>query len=209
MERVINPLTKKYINVNGPTYNKLLEDGYEASYLNSLKTINDLQLSNITTEPVKFNDDMMYNVIMYLDLPKLYALYHTSKYFVRLLNKPEILLFLSEKFDVPRFDTFNQFINDIIGNIWKHDYSLRQIMNSYFFIFNMFNQWNKKITECKTRRTSDNKLCRSKYKLRKDFPKEIDKLSASKDDDNYKNNLTHLLYAIDMYILSNYKLINI
>jgi hypothetical protein len=196
MERIINPKTKKYITIGGPTYNTLLEKGYEASYLNSLKTKYDLALSNRTTEPVKYNNDVMKQIIMYMNIANIYALYNTSKYFIRLINQPEVLKYLGDKYGYENFTSFNQLIEGIIHD--NTPYITSAFLNNYNIIATNKN----KITICKSRRDKS-MLCYAKYQLHKyGFGKELDILYYSKTDAMYKKNLYGLYYALLYELLS-------
>lgn len=84
MNRVINPKTKKYIRIDGPTYNKLLEEGYKKSYLNSLKCVENLQLEK--NKQISYNDDVILLLIRYLQLSELFAFYHVCTQFNKLIN---------------------------------------------------------------------------------------------------------------------------
>lgn len=211
-DKIINPLTKKYIKVGGPTYYKLIDEGYKESYLMSLKTKNDLQLSNITNEPVQFNDDVMNIILRSLDIRELFAMYHTNKYIVKSLNNKQLLSDLAEQFEIEPTDTFYDFIISIINDYLKTD--ITNLNKKYYsnnvhiflelkIIKDAFINNHEKITMCRTRRLDKNKLCLAKYYLLKNgFGKEIELLNSSKNDDEYKKNLYHLEYKMYDYILS-------
>ncbi len=218
-DRVINPKTKKLIKINGPTYTKLIDEGYTKSYLNSLKKAEDLQLNLVTDKPIEYNDDVMNTIIRYLPLNELFAFYHTNKHFAKLLNNQELLKNLSENFDIKSASSFMDFINQIIKNKYKYDMStlhdlkdpkseyvgyrkntyrwyIQTQISEYKIIYNAYHK-GESITSCKTRRTTDTDLCHAKNYLQKhDYASEIDRLSASKNNEDYKKNLNHLEYAI-------------
>jgi len=196
MERVINPITKKYINVNGPKYNQLVEEGYTTSYLNSLKRVEDLHLNRITDQPIAFNDDVMKMIVYYLPLHELFVLYHTSKYFTTLLNNVDLLKTLSGNI-VPTPTSFMALIHDKINNKYTYKYSMK-----YYKIIHDAYLRHELISSCKTRRTSKSKLCEAKdYLKQHGFAKEIDLLYASKNEHAYGQHLSHLEYAIIYHAL--------
>ena len=221
MERIINPKTKKYINVDGPTYNKLVEEGYTKSYLNSLRQVSDLQLAMVTDQPIAYNDDVMNVIIGYLPLNELFALYHTNKHFSHLLNNPELLNALIQNFEIDTnklqepINTFMSFINQLIYNVYQYDMKelhtkvgikkpnyYHNVVRAYNMIYNQFLK-NKLISMCKTRRTTNTELCHAKHYLQKNgYTQQIDILSSSKDSEEYKNNLSRLEYAIYYNLLS-------
>ena len=45
-------------------------------------------------------DDINNIIIMYLNVPELYALYHTSKNYIKILNTPEILYLYALQYKV-------------------------------------------------------------------------------------------------------------
>ena len=215
MERVINPKTKKYINVDGPTYNKLLSEGYTKSYLNSLHKVEDLQLNLISDEPVQYNDDVLNTIIRYLPLNELFAMYHTDKHIRQLLNNKALLKDLGKNFDVEP-TSFMDFIHQIIKDKYKYDmndlhnnllfdYKKRwysgNVIKAYNIIYNSYKK-GELISSCKTRRTTDIALCYAKQFLRKEYAKEIDLLAGAKLN-NYSQYLNHLEYAIYYKLLSN------
>lgn len=215
MERVINPKTKKYINVDGPTYNKLLSEGYTKSYLNSLHKVEDLQLNLISDEPVQYNDDVLNTIIRYLPLNELFAMYHTDKHIRQLLNNKALLKDLGKNFDVEP-TSFMDFIHQIIKDKYKYDmndlhnnllfdYKKRwysgNVIKAYNIIYNSYKK-GELISSCKTRRTTDTALCYAKQFLRKEYAKEIDLLAGAKLN-NYSQYLNHLEYAIYYKLLSN------
>ena len=220
MDRVINPKTKKYIKIDGPTYNKLLDEGYTKSYLNSLHQKEDLELSMTTDKPIEYNDDVMITILRYLSLNELFAMNHTSKHISKLLNDLFLLNDLAINFKIEPVHSFNAFIHDIIYKKYKYDMSTlhdlndvkpgsknlsRQysfnIISSFKLIYNAYRQ-EQYISSCKTRRTTDNPLCHAKIYLKDyGFNKEIDRLQASTPKD-YKKNLNQLEYAIYYHLLS-------
>ena len=219
-DRVINPKTKKLIKIDGPTYTKLIDEGYTKSYLNSLKKVEDLQLNLVSDKPIEYNDDVMNTIIRYLPLNELFAFYHTNKHFAKLLNNKELLNDLSENFDIKSASNFMDFINQIIKNKYKYDMSTlhdlkekekinnyrwysETVYSSYKIIYNAYHK-GELITTCKTRRTTDTDLCHAKnYLQKKGYAYEIDQLSASKNNQDYKKNLNHLEYAIYYKLISN------
>ncbi len=206
MEQIINPKTKRFIKIGGPSYKKLINEGYKESYLNSLKNINNLQLNTITDQPIHYNDDIMTIVIQTLQLPELYALYHTSKYFHKLFNTKQILDNLINDFEI-KAATFDDFISILIKNYLKIDFDQNKIFDEYQIIENAFINNHEKITMCRTRRLDQNIICIAKfYLLKKGFSKEIENLSGSKTDDQYIINLKNLKYQLyyDTLKLINY-----
>lgn len=212
MSRVINPKTKKYIHVNGPTYNQLVEEGYSKSYLNSLKNVKDLQLNLVTNEQVQYNDDVILMIIRYLLLNELFAFYHTNKHFHKLLNNNLFIDELNENYNVKGLN-FMDFIHQIIYK--KYNYNMNDLLNigklnciasKYkWYTFNAVNGYTlildcyhhgELISAFKTRRTTQGRLGEAKRYMRKEYAKEIDILSASKNNKAYEKNLSYLEYAI-------------
>ena len=221
MKRIINPKTKKYIHVDGPNYNKLVEEGYTKSYLNSLQKVSDLQLAMVTDQPITYNDDVMNVIIGYLPLNELFALYHTNKHLSHLLNNPELLNALIQNFEIDinkvrkPITTFMQFIDELLYDVYKYDMQelhtkvgikkpnyYHNVIRAYNMIYNQFLK-NKLISMCKTRRTTNTELCHAKHYLQKNgYTKEVDILSSSKNNEEYKHNLSRLEYAIYYNLLS-------
>jgi hypothetical protein len=197
-EKIVNPITKRYIKVNGPTYMKLVEEGYKPSYLNSLKDIKTLELNSITDEQIQFNDDVMHIIINKLNLQELYALYHTNKYFKNLLDSEPILNELCKKYFTcwENINTFDDFV--YVFNYKYNEYTLKSLN----LIKSTYINENKKITECKSRRLDKTPLCNAKYNLSYGYKKEIDLLSSSKNDKEYKKNLAYLEYVINHRLLT-------
>jgi hypothetical protein len=208
-QKVINPITKKYIKINGPTYNQLIDNGYTVSYLNSLKNKEDLYIK--PDQFISFNNDMMSNIIVYLDVQQLYTLYHTSKLFEKLLNDPHILHMLNEKYNLENYTTFidfiDHFINIVIKKKWdrieKH-YRWESIIHFLNIIKDEYNK-NNKLTGCRTRKLTETLVCKTGFYLRFiGYDKEIDLLASSRSDNEYKINLYQLEYAIYNHMLSLY-----
>lgn len=197
-EKIINPITKRYIKVNGPTYMKLVETGYKPSYLNSLKDIKNLELNSITDDQIQFNDDIMLIIIKKLNLQELYALYHTNKYFKILLDSEPILNEICKEYYVRRknVNTFDDFVY-----IFNYRYD-KYILNSLNLIKSTYINEHKKITECKSRRLDKTPVCDAKYNLSYGYKRELDLLSSSKNDKEYKKNLAYLEYVINYNLLS-------
>ena len=212
MERIINPKTKKYIYINGPTYNKLIEEGYSASYLNSLKKVENLQLNLITTQLITYNDDIILILIRYLQLNELFAFYHTSKQFIRLINNNLFIIELNKNFRV-KADNFMNLIHLIIYN--KHKYNMHDlykeppgrvywwynsnIIENFNVLYNQYNKGNllnNTIMVRTSRHSQKNILCGVKKNMIKNYAKELNKLSSSKNIIEYKKNLIRLEYAI-------------
>lgn len=202
---IINPKTKRFIKIDGPSYKKLINEGYKESYLNSLKNINSLQLNTITDQPIHYNDDIMTIVIKTLQLPELYALYHTSKYFQKLFNTKQILDDLTNDFGI-KADTFDEFVDILINNYLKINFNQHKVFDEYQIIENAFINNHEKITICRTRRLDQNVICIAKFYLLKNGFIEIEKLSGSKTDEEYTINLKNLKYQIyyDTLKLINY-----
>lgn len=212
MERVINPKTKKYINVDGPTYNKLVEEGYAKSYLNSLKTVEDLQLNLKTDEQVQYTDDVILTLIKYLPLQELFAFYHTNKQFHKLMNSKIFIDYINKTYDI-NVHNFMDFINIMIYNKYKVNMNdlYKDDNKSYRYVFDdiwgynvIYKEYKKGnlISVCNTtKRTTRSKginvkLCESKQTMRKEYAKEIDNLYGSKNNKEYEKNLNQLEYAI-------------
>lgn len=210
MNRIVNPKTKKYINVDGPTYNKLLEDGYTKSYLNSLKNLNNLQLNLKTDEPIMYNNDVILILIRYLHLNELFAFYHTSKQFHICLNNEIFIVELCKNYRVIA-KNFMNFIHQIIYKKYKYDMNASIPRNgnwwnvndviAYKIIMKEYNQGNY-LSMCKTKRTTKNKLCEIRNYMRRDYAKEINNLSAAKTTEAYKSCLIQLDYAIYCKLLN-------
>lgn len=217
MERVINPKTKKYIHVDGPTYNQLVEEGYSKSYLNSLRNITDLQLNLTTQNQISYNDDVILMIIRYLQLNELFAFYHTNKHFHKLLNNTLFIDELNENYHV-NTKNFMDFIHQLIFRKYKYDmnelttfkYSKgKKEKNNYYIIYSVeqyitiLKNYYKGvlISSCKTRRTTKSGLCNAKHYMKKDYAKEIDTLSASKNNKEYEKGLLQLEYAIYYQLL--------
>jgi hypothetical protein len=198
-DRIINPKTKRYIKIGGPSYVKLIEEGYKESYLNSLKNVNNLELSKITDQSIIFNDDVMEMIIRTLQLPELYALYHTSKHFKKLLNNQQLLNDFSHSFEIVQVNSFDDLIDSLINEyltMGYNKYDVQNVFREYNIIKNAFKN-NEKITICKTRRLDKNIICQAKFYMAKNgYAREIEKLSGSINDEEYKMNLKNLEYNI-------------
>lgn len=209
-QKVINPITKKYIKINGPTYNQLVDKGYTTSYLNSLKNKEDLYIK--PNQFISFNNDMMSNIIMYLDPQQLYVLYHTSKLFEKMLNDPHMLHMLNEKYNLENYTNFidfiDHFVNIVIKKKWDRvdstHYRWESIIQYLNIIKNEYHK-NNKLTGCRTRKLSETPVCKAGFYFRYiGYDKEIDLLASSLSDNEYKINLYQLEYAIYNHLLSLY-----
>jgi uncharacterized protein YfbU (UPF0304 family) len=91
---------------------------------------------------------------MYLNLSELYALYHTSKEFKKILNTPEVLKKLWLKFLGPfnvTIKTFMYFIKFMIGTIIRYEHNYKYIYDLYFTIISLYDSNKRKITSCSGR----------------------------------------------------------
>jgi len=110
--KVINPLTNRLINVNGPVFNNLIKQGYK--YENGVLIKNNV----IKNEKLPLID----NILLDASPNDLLSLYLTNVNFKNKLNSKEILKLLNDKYNITS-NNFIQFFRNInIKNISNENY---------------------------------------------------------------------------------------
>jgi hypothetical protein len=101
--KVINPLTNRLINVDGPVFNQLLEDGYK---------FENKQLIRHVKKPIVKTLNLIDNILIESSPNDLLSLYLTDNNFKNKLNSPNMLKLLNEKYNVMA-SNFIQFFRNL------------------------------------------------------------------------------------------------
>jgi hypothetical protein len=115
-EKIKNPLTNRYIYINGDTYKKLLTKGYTQDYLLSLPrtTVTKPKTNQITN--VILNNDMMYEIALNLKYVDIFHLCQTNKNYNHLICQNEHFWELKYNKD---YTEFNQKQYQKQADYWK------------------------------------------------------------------------------------------
>ena len=143
-EKIYNTVSKRYLQINGQQYNKLISSGYQI-YNNQL-----IPPTNVVNSPIVIykNDnlpttiadvptDAMYIILNELTISDLLKLYNTNKYYHNILNNVTFLNYLGQPYDnikaISFVDFINQYINYVIDILNKisHFYSLKHGFDVY------------------------------------------------------------------------------
>lgn len=100
MERIRNPISGKYINIDGPTFNKLIDEhGYTRNQLLSI------DIQNFDTQET-IPDDIMYNILLQSPIKNIIYICQTNKHFYNICNTQNFWITIFERDGIPIFKDY-------------------------------------------------------------------------------------------------------
>ncbi len=106
MDKVVNPKTGKLIKINGPTFNKLIEEGY---------TKNELMEKDLEQLDEELPFDILYNILIQSNINQIQNLCYTNKYLHQICNQTSFWELIHERDRLPlltEWDNIADWIND-------------------------------------------------------------------------------------------------